>query len=450
MKVFVLSLLLFIAIMASAQFSITPGAQVFLKGNALLTLENIDLINNGDFEAGNGLTSFTGKSGASIGGSRSFQFFELEINKTGNSPVALNQSVSATHRIIFTSGFLDLNGFNMDLGTSAFLDGEQENSRVIGAIGGVVSVSTMLNAPVAANPGNLGAVISSGANLGNVIIRRGHQSLSTVSAGGGSILRFYDIVPANNSGLDAALRINYFDGELNQLDEATLELLQSNGPSTFTSLGFTSRDASLNFVEKTGLDSFARMTLANPVNALPIVFTGFSATCAGQTLLLTWETGQEENSSHFNIEKSADGTHWTTIGSIPAAGNSSNKRTYNYTDDDPGNSNDYRIAETDLGGGQQYSQIIRSSCGIPDGFSIWPNPARDLVFVHIDAASASAAVIRIFDAKGDLIKIQQAALLQGANQIGIELGSLAGGLYQVSVDWNNGQTRKTVEVLHIK
>lgn len=447
MKVFALSLLLFVTATASAQFSITSGAHFFLTGNALLTLQNIDLVNNGDFQAGNSLTKFTGNTTSAISGSQPVQFFEMEMNKTGGSSVLLNRSVNTTHRILFTAGFLDLNGFNIDLGTTAFLDGEQENARITGTNGGLVLFSTTLNTPVSANPGNLGAIISSGANLGNVVIKRGHRSQTNGLANSSSIFRFYDIIPANNTGLNATLQFNYFDGELNRLNETALELVQSNSPRTFTGLGFTSKDANLNFVEKTGLDSFSLMTLSTIDNPLPILLTGFNATCTGNTVLLTWQTGKEENSSHFNIEKSTDGARWTTIGTVPAAGTSATEKDYSYTDNDPGNSNDYRIAEVDLDGSLEYTRIIRTSCGLADGFSVWPNPFHDRVFLNIVAGNASQAVIKVFDSKGAIVKIQQTTLLRGVNQVGIDLKSLAGGLYQLSVDWNNGSARKTVQVL---
>ncbi len=66
----------------SAQLIITPGAELYLTGNAQLTLSNTDLVNNGSFLAGNGTVSFTGNTNSSISGSQPVQFYELAINKT--------------------------------------------------------------------------------------------------------------------------------------------------------------------------------------------------------------------------------------------------------------------------------------------------------------------------------------------------------------------------------
>ena len=79
-------------------------------------------------------------------------------------------------------GCLNLNGFNADLGTTGRLDAENENSRITGTNGGEVFFSTELNAPAGANPGNLGAIITSTQNLGNVLIKRGHRSQTECAA----------------------------------------------------------------------------------------------------------------------------------------------------------------------------------------------------------------------------------------------------------------------------
>ena len=63
------------------------------------------------------------------------------------------------------------------------------------------------------------------------------------------------------------------------------------------------------------------------------------------------------------------------------------------------------------------------------------------------ADNASQVMIKIFDSKGALVKMQRAMVLQGSNQFNVDMKSLASGVYSVSIDWNNGQMKKTVQVL---
>lgn len=432
----------------SAQLVITPGAQFSIAGNMQLTLQNTDLINNGNFITGNSIAIFTGSASSFISGSQPTQFFEIEINKTNNSSVLLQRAIGVAQRIRFASGFLNLNGFNADLGTTGHLDGEEENKGITGSNGGEVIFKLSLNSPTGSNPANLGMFISSGQNLGITTIKRGHQSQVNGSGLGNSILRYYDIVPTNNTNLNATLRFRYMDGELNGFNENSIVFFESRNTINWTNLGFTSRDGVTNFVEKNGISSFGRFTLSSAGNVLPARFILFNAKCEGNKTLITWKTAQEQNSSHFDIERSADGSRWIVIGNLPAAGNSNSERSYSLTDNDPLQNGFYRIVEYDLNGNLRYSIALRSSCTATDEvFSLWPNPVHDRVFINIVTSNESQVIIKVFDSKGALVKLQKVTVLQGSNQLSIDIGSLANGIYSLSIDWNNGQTKKVVQVL---
>ena len=444
-KLFSLLLLLLSVYTAPAQLTVLTGAEIFVIGDIPLSLHNTDLINNGIFSFGVNRTSFTGDLSSSISGSGNLRFFQLEVNKTGNNSVVLQKQINIVNSILFTSGNLNLNGFNADLETTGRLDGERENSRITGANGGHVLFSTLLNAPANTNPGNLGAFFTSSQNLGSVIIKRGHQSQSGAGLVN-SILRYYDIVPSNNINLDQ-LQINYFDGELNGLDENSLVFFKSDNLVDWSAQGFDSRNITGNFVSKNNIASFSRWTLSNLNNPLPVRFILFNAKCEDNKILLTWKTAQEQNSNRFDIERTSDGIQWMVIGSVPAAGNSNTERTYSFTDNNPLPNSQYRIAEHSFDGRVQYTSILRSSCNSVDVFRLWPNPTHDKVFINIVSSNESPVIINVFDSKGALVKMQSATLLQGSNQLSVDIRSLANGVYSVSADWNNGQMKKAVQVV---
>ena len=448
MKRKLMFLLMLSSYTVSAQLTITAGAQLAIFSDTKLTLQNIDLINNGNFLAATtSPVSFTGNAPSFIGGNEAVRFFKLEINKTGNQSVSLQRTIGAGSSVFFTAGFLNLNGFDLSLETTGHLDGERESSRVVGSNGGNVIFSTNLNSPTNSNPANLGIFITSDQNLGNVTIKRGHQSLPNISGSGESVLRYYDILPDNNTNLNATLRLNYFDGELNGLDENSLELFKSDDGVNWSNQGFTSKDANVNFVERTGIGSFSKWTLSNDNNPLAVQFIVFNANCRGDKVLLTWKTAQEQNSSHFNIERSSDGINWTVIGNLPAAGNSTVERSYSFSDNSSLERGFYRIAEIGIDGRTYYTGVLLFSCSSADIFKVWPNPVRDILSINIVANSESTAMIKIFDSKGSLVKIQSTTVLQGSNQLSVGMQSLSSGVYSLSVYWNNGQSKKNIQIL---
>jgi len=442
-----LLLWLFSAYSVSAQLTITGGSQLAAVGDVQLTLQNTDLANFGNFTTGNSIISFTGNASASIIGSEPIQFFKLVINKSGNAAIVLLHPITVTESAFFSSGFLNLNGLNLDLGLTGRLENEHENSRVTGSDGGQVVVNATLNAPVSQNPGNLGAIISSSQNLGNVEIRRGHQSQSGQGLAG-SILRSYTIIPQNEANLNATLQLNYLDAELNGMDENSLAFFKTDDLINWSNIGFSTKNPTDNFVTKDGINSLSGWTLSNGINSsLPLVFLLFNARCEEGRVFLTWKTAQEQNTSHFNIESSADGTLWSVIGSKPAAGNSADQRSYSFTDSNPAQNSHYRIAEYDLDGRAQYTRVLRSSCDDRDVFSLWPNPVHDNVVINIVTSSASQATIKIFDSKGALVKMQKSTVSPGTNQLRIDTKSWINGIYSLHIDWNHGQIQKAAQII---
>jgi type IX secretion system substrate protein len=432
----------------SAQLMITPGAQFSIFSDTKLTLKNTDLINNGNFlVATTSPISFTGNVSSFIGGDQAVRFFKLEINKTGNQSVSLQKTISVGSGVFFTSGFLNLNGFDVDLETTGHLDGEREDSRVIGPNGGNVLFSTTLNNPAGSNPANLGIVITSDQNLGNVRIKRGHQAQSGAGLDN-SILRYYDIISANNANLNATLNFKYFDGELNSINESLLALFKTEDGTNWSNQGFTSRNSTENSVTKTGISSFSRWTLSSGANSpLAVLFVLFNANCEDGRIILTWKTAQEQNSTHFNIERSVDGTNWLVIGNVPAAGNSAVERSYSFTDGSPAGNTLYRVAEYDVTGKVQYTTALHSSCDATDDFSLWPNPVSDKVFLHVTAGNESQANINVFDSKGALVKIERVNVLRGSNVFTVDMAPLSSGTYLISVNWDQGQMKKAVRVV---
>jgi hypothetical protein len=428
-----------------SQLTIGPGGQLTLTGNAQLTLLNEDMINNGSFTAGTATVTFNGNSSTFIGGTQPTLFYNLEINKTTASTLQLQRLVSVTNQVNFIIGGLDLNGFDLNLGSSGILNGEKENSRVLANGGGRVIALATLNAPVAANPGNLGAIISSSVNLGAVTIKRGHLSQVNSGGAGNSILRYYDIDPANNSSLNATLRFMYFDGELNGLDENTLTFFRSSDNTTWKDMGFNSRNTVANFVEKTGISAFSRWTLSSIGNPLPVHFLLFNTNCKGEKTLLTWRTAQEVNSERYDIEKSVDGLNWQVIGSVRASNNGAGQANYSFTDDHPGASTFYRVAERDISGRAQYTEVAKVNCGRKNLFETWPNPVTRNLNISIGMDVNVSARVELYDSKGSLIKTQASELLPGNNLLVVDMAGLVNGTYLVVVKWKEGQ--RTVRVV---
>lgn len=443
MRYFLFLLLILFGARTTAQLYITPGAQLTLTGNAQLTLENMHFTNNGLFEAGTSRVSFQGLQTVSINGSVSTQFYDLHINKINDGVVVLNYDAGVSHHVIFSNGRLSVSNYVLDLGTTGLLQGESETSRIEGS-SGQVRAARMLNAPLDANPGNLGAIISSSQNLGLVRVHRGHEGQFVHGGINAPVYRYYQIIPAQNIGLNASLNFSYLEAELNGNTENSLSLFQRTAPSAWANRGFSSRNAAANTIAQTGLDSLSLFTVSAAGGALPVHFSLFNARCNSGGVVLTWHTATEQGSHRFAVQRSSDGRQWTEIGSVAAAGNSNTQRMYTFTDNVTLANAYYRLAEYDVNGRVQYSGVLRSSCNAANKFLLWPNPTHGQVYVNLIAAGASTAVMRVYDSKGSLLKEKRAAVLPGNNQLTIDLTSLPAGMYTLIIQNNEDRNTTTI------
>lgn len=448
----VVLLLLAHSLAAQNVLSIPTGVTISGSGGAVITLSDLDLVDNGviNLPAGAGVFVFAGTGDNVLAGTGRPSFDRLQIAKTGNARLRLQQGVVIGSAVEFGSGLIDLNGNNILLGPGAILRGESATSRITGDAGGYVEATGVLNAPAAVNPGNLGAVISSAQNLGNTVVRRGHivQVVDGGSSSGSSIRRYYDILPANDAGLNATLRLNYLDGELNGQQEGGLVLWKSEDLVNWQIQGFTSRDVNAKYVEKTGIDQLSRWTLSSGGVNLPLQFVAFSARCNGNTVSLQWTTAQEQNTGSFLVQRSADGSQWQVIGRVAAAGNSSGQRDYRYTDGAPLNGQAfYRVEEVDLDGRQLLTPVAATSCAPGERVRVWPNPVKDLLRIEVVTLSASPATVRLYDAAGVMLRVYEQVLSPGANELSVAMAGYSSGVYHILLSWNSGMSEKSINIL---
>lgn len=426
-------------LLAQNVLAIKPGAVFSTTSGAVITLSDLDLVNNGTITPGQSTFVFAGTGNNTFTGIATID--TLRIAKKGSASLSLQNTLNINSAIQFDSGFIDLNGNNILLQPGALLNNESATSYITGPGGGYVQVTVPLNAPNAANPGHLGAVITTTQNLGNTVIRRGHVPQNSPTGTASSIARYYDIGPTNDAGLDATLRMYYSYNELNGLDPTTLALYKTEDGTNWSPQGFTNR--STNYVEVSGIDKFSRWTLSSLTNPLPLQFLSFKAQCGNETITLDWTTAQEQHTGHFTVQRSIDGTDWDSIGEIKAAGNSTAPTTYTYTDAEQQGKALYRLAETDLDGRENFSPIATADCRLTTNIKAWPNPVKDNLTLEITATETKQAAITIYDSKGALLTSQQQTLSAGINQVWINMSSYPPGVYHL----NTGT--KTIQILKI-
>jgi len=178
---------------------------------------------------------------------------------------------------------------------------------------------------------------------------------------------------------------------------------------------------------------------------LPVTFTSFSGYKDGSRNQLRWTTATEENNLGFDVQRSADGISYVSIGfvnSLALNGNSSDQISYSFTDNNPAGSRQYyRLRQEDLGGQSKLSNIVlirseRTTDVMIDG--LFPNPASNLVNVLVAAPARTKMTVLVTDMAGRTVMQQIANVETGSNTIQLNVAALTTGTYLVRLVCGNG------------
>lgn len=174
---------------------------------------------------------------------------------------------------------------------------------------------------------------------------------------------------------------------------------------------------------------------------LPIELTRFTATAAGDHILLNWETATELNNAGFEVQRSLnDGRDFSAIGWVEGAGTSQASRTYTFKDADvkPGIRYTYRLMQVDFDGTSTASPVAVASLK-GDKFTAgaqYPNPvaAGAPLWMPVYLPEATILQIEVVDALGKIIFAEQQSFSEGNHLLEISTDAFASGVYRLRLN----------------
>ena len=154
----------------------------------------------------------------------------------------------------------------------------------------------------------------------------------------------------------------------------------------------------------------------------PLTLLSFSAKAVNDKVLLNWQTTDEDNTSHAEVERGTDGDNFEMIGKVPTTGNDKNgKNNYSLNDNNPAaGMNFYRLKMVDKDGKFTYSKIEKVNMVKMNAVKVFPNPATNIVTlqgvgkysrVRISSLQGSELMSKSFE--GDELKLNISNLPAG-------------------------------------
>jgi hypothetical protein len=199
------------------------------------------------------------------------------------------------------------------------------------------------------------------------------SDITTMSTGVSAIDRFWLIDATNYTTKPAVnLSFSYIDAEWatnggNSINEAGLKAQRYNNEqnnwqvtTTFPATGtINTTGNTVSNVSVSASNFYRTWTLSDQVVALPVQLLLFDGQKLETDNELFWITETELNNKFFTVEKTTDGQHFETVGTLNGAVNSAQNLNYSLIDNNvKPEINYYRLKQTDFDGKYTFSEMI--------------------------------------------------------------------------------------------
>jgi hypothetical protein len=166
---------------------------------------------------------------------------------------------------------------------------------------------------------------------------------------------------------------------------------------------------------------------------LPVELARFAASAAAGRVLLSWATASEKNSSHFLVERSADGREFTAIAKVQGQGTTATATSYKATDEQPLKGlSYYRLRQVDNDGTASFSPVVavQFSTVRASELNVYPNPVADQVQLDLSSWPKGEATVQLLRVSGKTVLTQT---VQPGAKHRLDLRELPGGVYLLTV-----------------
>jgi hypothetical protein len=207
--------------------------------------------------------------------------------------------------------------------------------------------------------------------------------------------------------------------------------------SLLPSAGNLGRTVAGGYARRNNISTFSQFGIGMSADPLAVELLSFTAVKGSKNVLLQWVTSNELNTSYFEIYRSGQSGSMKYLDKVAAAGSSSIRLNYQYTDLNPLNGfNFYQLKIVDIDNNFKLSQIVHVDFDEADLFYVFPNPVTNNEF-FIQHDGYKIDWLKLFASDGRLMKSDFVDL--SPNQISVNLQpSITKGAYTVQVGTDKG------------
>lgn len=169
----------------------------------------------------------------------------------------------------------------------------------------------------------------------------------------------------------------------------------------------------------------------NCFNPLPVNLTSFNAIVDNGIVNLEWTTASETDNSHFEVERSLNGSRFDYVGVMEGSGTTSTPQYYHMEDSKSVvGETYYRLKQVNIDGTYEYSNTVSVFVKHKNTIAtVIPNPVRDKAIVRFGKEVSENAQLELITATGHLIQTYN---IQGYS-LEIDIHNLERGIYFLKI-----------------
>lgn len=160
---------------------------------------------------------------------------------------------------------------------------------------------------------------------------------------------------------------------------------------------------------------------------LPVTLKSFNLNQESKGInSLTWKVSQEENLSHYELQRSENGIEFSTIATIKAK-NSVGDNTYSFNDNYRGQCY-YRIKMVDIDDQYSLSTTLKANYSSDNLCTLSPNPIYTTATLQTNYDKP--AIVQVLNIYGSLIATYN---IDGKSQYSLDFSTLSNGVYSLKI-----------------
>jgi hypothetical protein len=176
---------------------------------------------------------------------------------------------------------------------------------------------------------------------------------------------------------------------------------------------------------------------------LPVKMLSFNVNRNSNNIQLNWVTASEVSNNYFSVERSIDGSAWTSIGTVKGASNTNTNNTYSFID----KYNDaaityYRLKQVDDKGSFSYSEVRKLSNSVVNSAKVYL--VNNSIKVELANASSENTIVTVLQSGGNLVARKS---FSDGKTLSVDLNAGGTGVVFVNVS-DNRQLNQTVKLLY--